>query len=100
MARILDSLTVPGRYLVIETRCGDQTILIHNVYAPCEASEKAAFFATLEQNQYPESAQDIILGGVNIAVELRLDSATGMTRDAESRASFLHWCAMLGVSDA
>lgn len=99
-ARVIDSLTVPGRYLVVETRLGSRPTLVHNVYAPCTDTEKAVFFAVLERSQYPQAAQHIALSDFNIAADAAVGSATGAARDPGARASFLCWCAKLSVTDA
>lgn len=95
-----EDLTVPGRYLVVKTSHADRPILIHNVYAPCEASAKTAFYESLSRLLYPDGAQHIVLGDLNLAVDPAVDSASGERRDSDARACYLRWSAALGVTDA
>lgn len=90
-ARVLDEYTVPGRYLVVATDFADRLVIICNVYAPCETAEKASFFAALAARTYSSNALHMTLGGINLAADLVVDSASGERRDTSERASFWRW---------
>jgi len=96
----VDTLTIPGRYLVVEASCRGRRTLIHNLYAPCDSTGRINFYSSLARLEYPSDAQHIVLGDLNLAVDPAIDSASEIARDAGARADFLRWCAAIGVTDA
>lgn len=98
-AVVEDSRTIPNRYLVVRVMSEGPPLYIHNVYAPNDPSEKKRFFERLPTDFEP-SAEHIVCGDFNTALDLDLDSARQVRHNDSSQPVLLEWLGQLRVSDA
>ncbi|KAH9101839.1 hypothetical protein AeMF1_021544 [Aphanomyces euteiches] len=88
---------VPNRYLLLHTTWGDRDIYYHNVYAPVESAERAAFFDGLP-TEFPHDAIHVVMGDFNVPLDLQADCSTPQTQWS-GRHECLSWLASIGVVD-
>ncbi|KAH9120837.1 hypothetical protein AeMF1_007163 [Aphanomyces euteiches] len=92
---------VPNRYLVVRTLWASTPVFFHNVYAPVEDDQRAAFFASLPTD-FDDGDQGIhIIGGdFNLPLNTALDATSPSAKYNNGKAECLAWLAALRVTDA
>ena len=98
-AQVVDSRTIPNRYLVVRVGSDSAPMYIHNVYAPTDTTEKKRFFESLPTDFEP-NADHIVCGDFNTAIEMEVDSARRERRNDSSQPTLVEWLGQVQVSDA
>ena len=91
-------LDVPDRYMVVHVKWSQTDVYIHNVYAPVQAVERAAFFESLPRSFAPGCIH-IVCGDFNSPLNPALDARTPSTVHIASNRALLAWTWDLGVTD-
>lgn len=99
-AKELHELSVLGRYLVIEVVVNHASLFIHNVYAPVDNEEKAAFFEHLPTDIFGDNSTHLVLGDLNTALDPAVDASGTRSSSSTGRSACLGWLGQLGVVDA
>ena len=55
-ARLIETLTVMDRYIVVRVLVNEAPLYIHNVYAPVDSSERKSFFDHLNTELFEPQA--------------------------------------------
>jgi len=96
--KVLWAKRVVGRYLVVRTEWDDTPVYFHNVYAPVEDDERAAFFRDLPRD-FEDGAMHIVGGDFNLPMDVSLDALTYTVRSHYGKAECIEWLAALRVVD-
>ncbi|KAH9109185.1 hypothetical protein LEN26_014054 [Aphanomyces euteiches] len=92
---------VQDRYLVIHTTWNSTPVYFHNVYAPVEDDQRAAFFESLPVDFGDDDTGIHIVGGdFNLPMTTSLDATTPPSNYNAGKAECLAWLAALRVTDA
>lgn len=92
------SKCVVGRYLVVRTERDATPICFHNLYAPVEDDERAAFFGSLPRDFEPH-ANHVVGGDFNLPMDASLDEMSFTVRSHYGKAECLEWLGALNVVD-
>jgi hypothetical protein len=96
--KVLWAKRVVGRYLVVRTEWEDTPVYFHNVYAPVEDDDRAAFFGELPRD-FEDGSMHIVGGDFNLPMDAALDAMKFTARSHYGKAECIEWLAALRVVD-